>query len=173
MPLLTSFLLFTAMNQGVSPQVAKFIEDFSYAATRVDLKPDKSGTYPHAAELAKSIVALDKTSTDTLRSAFILLDKNESQERLVAGELLLILAYEIPKDLDWSKPDNADLRTPLETVLVSGQANPNQTSPTWPWIEDNGRWRLGPYQIARGSWDKSLTHHLAKFDARFKRRLNP
>jgi len=157
--------------QSVRPSVAKFISGFSFASSRVDLKPDDKGNYPHLKELGSALIELSKTDDGTLETALRLLDKNESSERLVACDLLLILMFEIPSKLDWGKPENIELRNILSPLTTGNPAEPGPTSPNWPWVEDRlGHWRLTPFRAAPGTWDKSLVRRYQAFKDRFKRR---
>lgn len=158
--------------QSVSPEVATFIRQFSYAATRVDMKPNIAGVLPHLSELSKTLLDLAKTKDNVLAAALPLLDKNESPERLVAGDLLFLLMFQLPDGTDWSKPENADIRNVLAPVYSGGLPSAGMDKAYWPWIDDGQEhWHLGPFRVAPGSWDKSLAKRYGALRAKYKRRL--
>ncbi len=159
-----------ATAQSVTPDVAAFIRQFSFAATRVDMKPNDKGELPHLRDLSKTLLDLAKTKDTTLAEAFPLLDKNESTGRLVAGDLLFLLMFQLPDSTDWSKPENMALRNVL--APPSGEVAAGSDKAYWPWIDDGQeQWHLGPFRIAPGSWDKSLAARYTKLRAKYKRRL--
>jgi hypothetical protein len=158
--------------QSVSPDVASFIRQFSFAATRVDMKANEKGVLPHLSDLGKTLLALAKTDDKTLAAAFPLLDKNESTERLVAGDLLFLLMFQLPDNTDWSKPGNMALRNVLAPTYASGVADSGTDKAYWPWIDDGKeQWHLGPFRVVPGSWDKSLTSLYTELRAKYKRRI--
>lgn len=160
-----------AFPQSVTPEVDTFIKTFSYAATNVDLVPDSKGNFPHRAELAKALLALQATSDDTLSRAFTLLDKNQSKRRLVAGDLLLLIAFDVPATTDWKTADASLMRNALEPIQVGGNPDAAWSSPAWPWAKSgDGKWTLGPYALSDAPWNRSLAAELGLFEGKFKRR---
>jgi hypothetical protein len=82
---------------------------------------------------------------------------------LVVGDLLFLLLFDIPDNVEWDKPENAELRNAVTPPPASAAKS------SWPWVADGKSWKLSPFSVA-GNWDESLAKRYQSFKSRFKRR---